>query len=140
MFTNLDAALCDEAPTHRLPPADVLDDDRLPDDLDLSDAEVFLLAKSLKDDLLLRLLDRPSSAEYLTSGLFTKDPTDAYDLVTLDEVPGDLPDLVLLAKPSELTLSDFILSSLDKLLLEDQDATDLLDDEPLDLSLDDSSA
>ena len=206
MFTNLDTALRDDAPTHRLPPAGVLDDDRLLDDLNLSNVEVLLLAKSLRDDLLPRLLDRLSSAEYLKPDLSTEDPTDAYDLVTLDELPDDLPDLELLAKPSddllnlelaalldldlldelpdelsddhldltkglddlpvfefsdlldlelpagllddpaalnspsELTLSDFILSSLDKLLLDDQDAAGLLDDEPLDLLLDDSSA
>ena len=209
LFTNFDTALRDDAPTHRLPLADVIDDDRLLGDLILPNVEDLLLAKSLSDDLLPRLPDRPSSTECLKPDLSVPDPTDAYDLVTLDELPDNLPDLDLLAEfsddlldlelaalldldlldelpdelsddlldldfltksiddlpvleladlldlalpdglpddllalnsPSELALSDFILSSHDNTLLDDQDAPDLLDDEALDLFLDDSSA
>ena len=209
MFTNLDTALRDNVPTHRLPLADAVDDDRLLGDLILPNVEVLLLAESLSDDLLLRFTDRPSSTECLKPDLSVPDPTDAYDLVTHDELPDDLPDLELLAKlsddlldlevaalldldfldelpdelsddpldldlltkglddlpvlelsdlldldlpdglpddllalnsPSKPALSDFTLSSLDNLLLDDQDVADLLDDEALDLLLNDSSA
>ena len=136
LFTNFDTALRDDAPTHRLPLVDVLDDDRLLSDLLLPDVEALLLAKSLGDDLLPRPPDTPASVECLKPDLSAQDPTDAYDLVTLDELPDDLLDLDLLAECPD----DLLDLELADLLDLDLDAADLLGDEPLDLFLDDSSA
>ena len=88
LSTNNDTALRDDTPPHHLPPVDVLDGDHP------------------GDDLLLRLLDRLFSDENLTSDLFPEELTDAYDLVTLDELLDGLSDLVLLVIPLDLDLLD----------------------------------
>ena len=119
MSTNSDTALREDAPTHRLPDAEALDGDCLLGDL-LHDAEVPLLAEPPDDDLLLDLeLD------------------DLLDLDLPNELPDDLLALTLLA---ELLLSDFLISAPDNDLLDDLAAADLLEDKPLDLLFDDSSA
>ena len=101
---------------------DVLDDDRLLSDLLLPDVEALLLAKSLDDDLLPRPSDTLTSDECPKPDLSAQDPTDAYDLVTLDELLDDLLDLDLLTERPN-----------DSLALELADLSDLdLPDEPPD--------
>ena len=133
LFTNFDTALRDDAPTHRLPLDDVPDADRLFSDLLLPDVETILLAKSLDDDLLPRPSDTLTSDECPKLDLLAPDPTDAYDLVTLDELLDDLLDLDLLteypddslalelADLPDLDLPDELLDKLPDNLLDDED-------------------
>ena len=133
LFTNFDTALRDDAPTHRLPLVGVLDADRLLSDLLLPDVEALLLAKSLDDDPLPRPSDTPTSDECPKPDLSAQDPTDAYDLVTLDELPDDLLDLDLLAEcPDDLLALE--LADLLDLDLPDK-LPDELPDDLLDLDL-----
>ena len=133
LFTNFDTALHDDAPTHRLPLDDVPDADRLFSDLLLSDVETILLAKSLDDDLFPRPSDTLPSDECPKLDLLVQDPTDAYDLVTLDELLDDLLDLDLLtecpndslalelADLPDLDLPDELPDKLPDNLLDDED-------------------
>ena len=141
MSTTSDTALTEDAPTHRLPDAEALDDDCLLGDL-LPDAEVPLLAEPLGDDLLPfdELLDDLLDLDLLNEcpdDLLDLELDDLLDLDLLDELPDDLLALTLL---SELPLSDFLISAPDNNLLDDLAAADLLEDKPLDPLLDDSSA
>ena len=133
MSTNFDTALREDAPTHRFPPDDIPDADRLFRDLLLSDVETILLVKSLDDDLFPRAFDTLPSDECPKLDLPVQDPTDAYDLVTLDELLDDLLDLDLLtecpndslalelADLPDLDLPDELPDKLPDNLLDDED-------------------